>query len=286
MNILNTWPFNILVYLFSIVIFNQFYKLAVRDAKNDGAATILLQVIASFFCLFLVPFFSFKFPLNLKPYFLLILASIFYALNDRLQTTSRKHIEVSVFSIISQLSNVFLILIGLIFFKEKFFLNKIIGAALILFANIFLFYKKGRFELNKYTLIGVLATFIFSLALSIDIGISKQFNLPFYIMLTLFIPSLMIFFAEKIKVKDLINELETKNKKYYFITGLFWSLAIFFSLRLYQFGKVTIITPLQATSVILNILVAYIFLNEKSNRVKKIIAAILVFFGIWLIVYK
>jgi len=191
--VFNTWQFNLIGYLIGIVVFFQFYKLAVRNAQKDGAATVLLQTIASISVLFLTPFLLIKFPSDIKVYLLLILACIFYGIGDRLQTTSRKHLQVSVFSILNQLSNVFLIVIGLTVFREPFVLAKLLGAALILLANTLLFYKKGSIKINKYAWIGVLATLFLSIAISVDIGISKQFNLPVYIMLTLFLPALSLY---------------------------------------------------------------------------------------------
>jgi len=281
---LSTWQFNLIAYLISIVVFFQFYKLAVRDAKRDGAATVLLQGIAGIFILLLAPFLPFNFPTDIKTYLMLIGASVFYAINDRLQTTSRKHLEVSVFSIVNQLSNVFLIVIGLVVFKERFLLLKIIGGGLILFGNVFLFYKKGKLNLNKYVGLAVLSTLVFSVAISIDIGISRQFNLPFYIMLTLILPSFMIFFAEKIKFSEILREYQGKDRKYYLLTGVAWALAIFFSLRSFQFGKVTTIVPLQATSVLLNVVVSYFLFKERKDRLKKIILATVIVLGIYLTV--
>jgi uncharacterized membrane protein len=284
MGILNTWQFNLIGYLFGIVIFFQFYKLAVRNAQRDGAATVLLQTIAGVSILCLVPFLPMKFSSDIRVYVLLFLACIFYGLNDRLQTTSRKHLQVSIFSILGQLSTVFLILIGLTIFREPFFLIKVFGAILILFANILLFYKKGTLTLNKYAWMGILATLILSVALSIDIDISKQFNLPIYIMFTFIIPAIIIFFGEKIKLSEVIKEFKSPDIKNYFITGIAWGLTVFFSLRSFQFGKVTTIVPLQAISVLINVLIAYFFFGEKKDEWKKIIAAILVIIGIVLTV--
>jgi drug/metabolite transporter (DMT)-like permease len=282
--IINTWQFNIICSLIGIVIFNQFYKLAVKNAKRDGAATVLLQIIGGVSVLCLLPFLPIIFPSDIKVYLLLFLASIFYGLNDRLETTSRKHIEVSVFSILGQLSTVFLILIGLIIFKEPFTLSKILGAGLILFANIFLFYEKGSLKLNKYILIGVLSKLLFTVAVSVDIGISGRFNLPFYIMLTFLVPAFYIFFGERIKFSEIIYEYKSSSKRNYIITGAAWGLLSFFYLRSFQFGEVTIIVPIQATSVLINVLVAYFFLKERSHGLKKIITSILVVIGIILTV--
>lgn len=278
--IFNTWQFNIILFLIGIVIFFQFYKLAVRNAQRDGAATILLQLIGGFSVFCLIPFLPFKFPTDIKVYLFLILSCIFYGLNDRLETTSRKHLEVSVFSILNQISTVFMIISGFIFFKEPFVLNKIIGAGLILFANVFLFYQKGKLKLNKYAWLGVLSKLFFSIAVSVDIGISNQFNLPFYIMLTFLLPAIVIFFGEKIKPSEIIREYHSSAKIHYLITGISWGLLSFFYLRAFQFGQVTTIVPIQATAVLLNVLIAYVFFKERDHGLKKILAAVLVIIGI------
>lgn len=284
MVILNTWQFNLLGYLVSVVAFYQFYKLAIKNVIRDGAATITLQLLAGISVLFLAPFFTMKFPSDPKYYLLLAGACVFYALNDRLQTTARKYLQVSVFTIINQLSTVFLFVYGLTFFREPFVFGKFAGVLLILVANILLRYTKGKIEINKYVVIAVVATLAFATAMSIDIDISKVFNLPFYIMLTLVIPAIFIFVADKIKIVEIVKEINGNNRKYYLLTGLFWALAIFFSLRSFQLGDITTIVPLQASSVILNVLVAYFALGERKDGLKKIMASILVVVGVYLTV--
>lgn len=285
--IINTWQFNVILTLIFVVLFYQFYKLAVKNVKKDGAATIIIQLIAGFSILVWTPLFSLNFPdfySNIKIYGLLFLATIFYAINDRLQTTARKNLEVSVFSIINQLSNVFIIIIGLTIFRESFVIYKIIGALLILFGNAFLFYEKGKFKLNKYVMIAIFANMAIAVAISTDIGISKLFNLPIYIAITLILPALIVKIVERIPNTTIIQEYKNGNKKYFYATGIFWGLAILFSLRSFQFGEVTTIVPLQSTSVLLNVVVAYWVLKEKGNIPKKVIAALIVILGITLTV--
>lgn len=284
MHILSTWQGNLIGYFISVVLFYQFYKHAVRHAKEDGAATILLQTIAGISILLLSPFLPFTLPTDWKTYALLVAACVFYALNDRLQTTARKHLEVSVFSIIGQLSTVCLIVFGLTLFHEAFLWSKILGAGFIVMGNMLLLYKRGKFDLNTYVVLSIVATISFATALSIDIGISKQFNLPVYIMITLIMPALFVALAEKISPKAVICEFRGASKSYYLITGIAWGLTIFFSLRAFQLGTVTTVVPLQATSVLLNVLVAYVVLKETDRPLKKIIAALLVITGVYLTV--
>lgn len=172
---------------------------------------------------------------------------------------------------------------GLIFFKEPFVLTKFIGAMLIIFSNILIFYKKGKFEFNKYILLGILANISYTIALFLDVNISDNFNLPFYVAITLMIPAILISIIERIKVSDIKNELVNGNKKAIFITAFSWALSIISSLRAYQLGNVTIVAPLSALTVILNVIFGYLFLKEKNNLLRKIIAAIIVIISIILI---
>lgn len=282
-DLINTWQLNLSLFIVFAVIFFQFYKIAVKNVKREGVATILLQSIAGLSILLLLPLFPLTFPTGIKTYLLLTTACVFYAVNDRLQTTIRKNLQVSVYSILNQLTQVFLIIFGILLFKEPFVLSKIIGAALILGANVYLFYKKGKFEFNKYVLFALFSSLVLAVAMSIDIGISKQFNLPFYIMFTLIVPALIIAVVEKISLKEVRQEfIKSKERKYYIITGLSWGLLIFFMLRAYRFGKVTTVTPLSSTTVFLNVVIAFLFLNEKKDIYKKIVAALLVILGIYL----
>jgi len=283
-DLLNTWQFNLSGYIFCVVLFNQFYKLAVHKAKNDGAVTVVLQTIAGLSALLLLPLFPIKFPTDWKIYILLVLACIFYAINDRIQTTVRKHMEVSIYTIINQLTSVFLIIYGFTIFREPFSLTKIIGGGLILLANILLRYSGGKIQFNKYIWLAFFANLALATALSIDVGISKNFNLPIYIMFTLIIPTVMIKTVEKIPTNEIRSEYNQGNKKYFFLTGILWFLLIFFMIRAYQFGSFTLITPLSSTSVIINVLVATLIFNEKKNTVKKILAALLVVAGVYLTV--
>jgi len=180
-------------------------------------------------------------PTDPKIYLLLAVACIFYALNDRLQTTARKHLEVSTVSIINQLLTVMLIFYGIVFFKDPVVPTKILGAFIIVCANILLFVKGNKLRLNRHAIIAFIATAALATALSIDIGISKQFNLPIYNSITFLLPALFIMTGERVSVKTTLEELRSPSKKYFYITGILWALVIFFYLRAFQFGEITTI---------------------------------------------
>ncbi len=277
------WLFFVVIYIILSILYTQFYKIATKKSKNDGALTVLLQFMASIFALILLPCFKFTITTDWKVYLLLIVSCVFYALSDRINTTVRNGIEASTFSIINQLSTVFMILAGLFFFKEPFVLKKIIGASLIIFSNFLIFYKKGEQKLNKYVFLGVLSNIALSIALFLDVNISDNFNLAIYAMLTSLIPAFLISILEKIKFSNLKNEYANGDKKAIIITSICWGTMIAIQLRAYQLGDVTSVAPLCSLSVIGNVIVGYIFLKERNDLLKKVFAALLIMISIFLI---
>lgn len=282
-NILNLWQTNIILYLILEVVFSQFYRLLAKNSKNDGALTVILQFLAAFCVILFSPFFAFKFPSDIKVYIFLGLAIIFYAINDRLNTTARKGLEVSRFSILKQVSTVFLIFAGLIFMKEPFVLTEMLGAILIILSNVLIFYEKGSLKFDKYAFIGLIANLCYSIAMFLDVNISENFNLAFYITITLSIPSILIFLVERIKFKEIKDEFISANKLHIFATAISWGISILCQLRAYQLGKVTVVAPLCAVSVLLNVIAGYIFLKERGNMLRKIFAGALIIVSVILI---
>lgn len=149
--------------------------------------------------------------------------------------------------------------------------------------NVLVFYQKGKFEINKFLLLGIISNLVFTVALFLDVNISEHFNLPMYATITLIIPAILIMIFERIKLSEIKNEFINGNKKAILITALSWGIMIVAQLRAYQLQKVTIVAPLCALSVMLNVIVGYLFLKEKDNLLRKIISAILIIISIILI---
>lgn len=243
----------------------------------------MLEQIAGISCILLIPLFEFKVSTDIRVYILLGLSVIFYAINDRINTKIRKNLEISIVTILRQLSSVFIIFLGLIFFKEEFVLNKFIGSFLIIFSNILVFLNKEKLTLSRDVIFGILANICISMAMFLDINISKSFTLPLYIAITLIIPSFLIFFVERLRIHDIMLEYKTGEKKAIFLTSISWGIMVFSQLRAYQLGQVTTVAPLCALSIIINVIAGILFFGEKDNMLKKIIASILIVFSLILI---
>ena len=280
---INTWWSNIILYLFLHTVMTQCYKLATKKSKNDGALTVLILFLSGVFTLFYIPFFEMKFSSNPLTYICLGIACIFYAISDRTNATARRGLEVSTFSILYQFSTVFIFTWGILFFKEPLVAKKVAGALIILIVNIAILYRKGKFVLNKYVVFSMIGNLATSIAISVDVGISKQFNLALYVAITFMIPPILIFLMERIQLSTIVNEFKEGNKKAILIVSMIWGITIISMLRAYQFGSVTTIAPLCSLTAILNVFASYFTLKEKDCMLKKVVLSNLVILGIMLI---
>ncbi|MDD6311329.1 MAG: EamA family transporter [Firmicutes bacterium] len=277
------WVLFIVLAVFFHVWFTQSYKLNTANAKDMGALTVLLQIAGGICGLMMCPIFEFKLSTDWRVYALLAAACVFYAISDRLGTTVRKGVEASTYAVIQQLSTVFMVLAGLMFFKEPFVCKKIIGAALIIFSNIMVFHKKRTNKIDRYAMLGVVAYMLFSVALFLDVNLCSNFNMAFYTALTLLLPALFLSIGQRIKPAAVIEELKHANKKMVFVTAISWPGFIICQLSAYQEAEATTVAPLMALTVIGNVIAGYIFLGERENLPKKLAAGLIILVGIFLI---
>mgnify|MGYP003289364627 CR=1 FL=1 len=282
MQLMNNWMFFVILYLISAIIFAQTFKRANRKMKNAGSLTILLEIFTALFAILFIPLFDMIFP-PIESLIILCGVVIIYAITDRLNIEARYGLDPSVFSMLKQLSTVFLIILGFVFLKEDVILKKVIGSIIIIFANFLLAFDKGKLKINKYFIMSVVSNFLFAIAMMINVNISDNFNLAIYTICTVSLPALLIFIFEKHSIKELKSEFKRYNKKDFLISAFSWCLMLISSVRAYQIGNVSVVAPLLTLTAILNTLYEYFICKNKKNVVQKIICAILIIIGVILI---
>ena len=282
MKLINSWFFWVIVYLISAVIFAQTFKKANRKMKNAGSLTILLEIFTALFAIIFIPLFEMKFP-PVESIIILGIVVIIYALTDRLNIEARYGLDPSVFSMLKQLSTVFLIILGFIFLNEEIVLKKIIGSIIIIFANVILTFESGKFKINKYFIMSLISNFLFAIAMLINVNISDNFNLGIYTIITVSIPALLIFIFERHSLQEIKKEFKRYNKIDFLISAFTWCIMLISSVRAYQIGNVSVVAPLLTLTAILNTIYEYFVSKNKTKIYQKIIAAILIIFGVILI---
>jgi drug/metabolite transporter (DMT)-like permease len=269
-------------------------RLILRDKKTSPIAfAIVFQFlnavfIFAFFFLFFYKtnqfnlFFNNLFSEKFGYYLLMF---ILYALLNIFMYKALKHIQASVFTVITSLKAFITVLFASFFLNEKLTLIEFLGAILI-FISIYIVNSKGfKFKLKKGEIYAFLAAFTFGLVNTLDRYLIQANNEYIYAGFAFLTPSLliMIFFPSQIK-----------EIKYYFQKSVifkFLALILIYSisatclfLALRYTDNASKIASVNISSVILIVILSIIFLKERDNLIKKLVAAGLCFLGVWLLV--
>lgn len=274
----------IILYLIFSLIFAQCFKETNRNMKNASALTILLEVFTAIFALLLSPLFTYKFSLEPKILLTLGTVTIIYAATDRLNIEARYGLAPSTFSMLKQLSTVFMVIFGFVFLKENIIFSKIIGIILILLANILLSTnKKGKLELNKYFIMCIISNFLFAIAMFINVNISDNFNIGLYTVITVLIPAFIIKIVSKLSIKDLKQEFKLYDKSKFMLVSFSWAMMLISSVKAYEYGNISIVAPLLTLSMVTNSIYEYFIDKDKNSLKRKLAISLLIVIGIILI---
>lgn len=280
---LEKWQFWTALYLASAVLFSHCFKKANRKMKNATYLTLLLEGFTALFALAFIPFFTIRYSIKPITYLILGIVCVIYAVTDRLNIEARYGLEPSSFSMLKQLSTVFIIIFGIIFMKHELVIHRLIGAGIIIIANLLLAFNKGKFRFNKYFIMCVISNLLFAVAMLINMNISSEFNVAIYTFFTVGIPFCVIFLFNKAKIKELKKEFNRYDKKLFLFSALMWCLMLISSVKAYELGNVVIVASFLALTSILNSIVELVFNRDRKTFLKKLIVGILIVIGVILV---
>lgn len=279
----------IIMQIIATVVYWQLMSKATKRANKDGSFTALHQLIAGITILAFIPLEELRFATDWKIWLMFVAACVFYAINDRIMTPVYRNLPPSQVAVLQQFSSVFVIIIGLVIFKEPFSLKNIIAGTMIITGNVIALYERDRNDekrrrRRKYALLAVIAGGAMSIALSLDIDISTHYNLAIYAALSLIIPSLFITVSDRtLKIKDFKKELTQGKYKGLIGAGIALGIKTFTMLRAYQIGDITVVAPLLALSFFVNILYELIVLKERNRWKVKILVSVMIFVAVIII---
>lgn len=172
-------------------------------------------------------------------------------------------------------------ILSVIFLKSIFSPVQLMGIILLLIAILLVQYEKGRIDLNTSFLYIVASAVLFAVFQVASADLSKTINTGTYLVLAYLGPSLIIgsIYFSNIK-KDfslLSNQLKNASLKTLFASGT--SLLYFvFSYLAYKYAPDRgVVVVLLTAQVVLSVIFGIIFLKEKENKVRKLLAGALAF---------
>lgn len=263
-------------------------RLIVRSVFTKNANPMAFGAVHEFLAgLFLLPIglYFFSLPQSPKTWIALILGIFFIFLTDLFAFLSLRHLEISLYQIISQLRHV-VVLIGAFFiFAEPITIIKIISIFLIMFGIFAAVKGKEHFHNNRATLFAFCSTTCISFGLLFIKLASADVHPAFSASLSFLIGGLLIMLLLVLRGEKPKNFIIKEHKKELFIAAGFFAafeLTLFAALAI---GEASKVTPVTQSTVIFTLIGSYFLLNERSHMKQKIIGSIIIALGIILLYF-
>lgn len=219
---------------------------------------------------------------------LTLTVALLYVLSSTTYYTALKHLEASRLTIIISLEALFTQATAFLFLGEALTVRKLLAASLIVLAVFVISFSLQTFQLTftRYDLVAVANAAAYSLAALLDSYLVRHYYSPLtYQALGFLLPASLIFLIFPASRRALPHLFNWKRQwPLLLLTSSFLFLSFLALLFAYQQGgEVSRVTPLLTTQTLLVVIFGAIFLQERGNFFRKILAGLLAIAGVYLL---
>ena len=219
------------------------------------------------------------YPLNF------LMMGVLYGSGTLFLFNALKNIEASEVTIVSSIRPVVTIISAVTLLNEQFSPTKGLGTLLILSAVFLVSGKIGNFKFNEGFFYAIGMAVCYGLAITNDkFLIGKITDVLSYLVIGNLLPGI---FLTAINPKALlkVNQFLRLDRvvKMFLFTIIYATAALLFYLAIKNGALASQITPIHQATVIFTVALAFIFLKERDQIFKKVLASFLVIFGVILL---
>ncbi len=281
------WLWLTIIYLVFLTAAELINKKTINNVSIDEVVFgAVVQLTTAAFAFIFAMIGGWRFTFTLESTLLYVGMGITYFFAVTFYFIGLKKIDVSLVSIISSLGSIFSLLFGAIFLREATSLGKLIGIGAIIAANAILFIN-GRISGGiKYILITAASSFFYALGAVFDKTLNTYGNALSYLTLSFLaagVSMLLVHYKRTIKAYT----VSFRNKKFWYgvsINGLLYALGFWALFSAYQRGgEVSRMFPITMSTAIIIPLAGIVILGERTNIVRKLVAASVAFVGLYIL---
>lgn len=267
----------------AISVSSLFQKLAMKNEKSDPVtSTAIFQFLFAFFGLLAAIVSGFHVPqLWLMPYF--VLSAILYAVGTTSFFKAVKIIEASELTVLGSFGTIVTIIISFLFLGERLSGPQWAGAALIVGGVTIVSYERTGMKFNKGVAWALVGAFCYGIGVTFDAYILRFYDALSFIPVISTLTGVIVLTMNPRKITKFLTDVRSTNVNLGIFTFLYVVGAIAFYYPISQGILVSQMSSIGRVSIILTVILAMIFLRERSHIGKKILGAILTTIGIVLI---
>ena len=261
-------------------------RMLLKNNKSDPIAySIVFQLLTGILIGIYAVSKGFSTPnlVPLIPNFILMI--ILYGAGNVFVFSALKIIDASEFTIVSASKALWTIMGAIIFLKEGFSLQQALGTFLIITSVILVFWRKQKFTFSRGFIFSFLAALSFGFAFTNDAFILNNFDVPSYLTIIFITPALAVWAVYPKSTAKMKLLFERKILLKLGLLGIFYAISAITFFLAYQIGKnAAQIASLYQTATIIIVILSIIFLKERRDLWKKLLAVVISFIGVLLII--
>ena len=281
------WVIFAFVSIASISVANLYQRIAMKQSISDPyASSIIFQILVTLVTFVFVIFHGISLPSSNLVFNVLISTSL-YAGGTLAYFHALKAIEASESAILASFGGLVTITSAYAFLGERLNSLQLFGVFIIIFGVLIITASSKKIRFNKGMLFAILGAALYGLATTNDTFIlHHSADAITYTSLISLTPGILLLIIHPKAIKSIIAT--TKNPAimkplilYFFF---YWIQAITYFLSLASGAKASQLSILFKLEIISTVILATIFLRERDNLPRKIIATIIVSIGAYLLI--
>lgn len=280
-----SWQFLTAVSVITLAVSVLLQRVLLHKDKSDPIAYVIVfnSLVAAI--IFLYSYIhGFHLPDFSKLWLPILITIALYGAGHVAYAKTLQRVEASVFSILFSTNAIWTMVMGLVVFHEQLTNWQLIGAVLIFASVAMLIERKREVKLDSGIWLGLLTGVLFGFATVGWVYVSRFSDAATWTALSFAGGALVVLITNPKSVTRMRPFLSGGRPARLLILGILFSISAVALITAFQYGNVSLIAPLQQTSLILTIILAVIFLGEKSRLGHKVAAAAICFAGVVLIV--
>ena len=274
-----------LISMVSLSLANIFQRVLMKDNNSDPFAYgIVFQFLAAIFIGIFAVINGFVMPPLKEVGIYLLFTGILYAGFVLFILKAYQTSQASEVTLVMTSRVIWTVLGAVLLLGETLTITKLIGISIIIGAIIFVFYEGKKIKYSKGIQYALLAAACFGLGFVNDAFILQKAEAISYTAIAFALPGIMLLLYKPSAILKLKAFANMKLLGKMMLLSIFQStaaLTIYFAYQ--KGGDASQLGPMGLSVVILTIILAAIFLGERNNVIKKVIAAILVMIGVYLL---
>lgn len=215
----------------------------------------------------------------------IIAMTLLYSLGNILLFKAFKSAEASEVSILFASSTIWAVISAMVLLDEELTSAKIVATLLVFFGVVTIYYSRSKWKLNISHLFAILSAVCFGIAFTNDAFIVGKFdNVSSYMFIAFLLPSLAVLLYDPKAIKKLKPFFQKDLLLKLLLTSFIYGISAITVFQAYKNGgEASVISPISQSSVIMTVVISYFLLKERDRLPQKIVGAILVLSGVWLL---